>query len=329
MGTVPFLPRQFGVVQFQLRTNRLIVGQRVGAVGRGRLDEMDQDARPFDVPQELVPEADAFVGALDQAGDVGHDERTVGADLHEAQIGMLGGKRIGGDFGPGVRQAAQERAFAGVRFADQPHVGDHLEFEPQGADLAGLAGGGFARARLTDDLKRTLPLPPLPPKAATTRSPSAARSLSTMPCWASITMVPGGTGITRSSDERPWQLAPAPGWPAGGLVLFALGQRGEAIDALLGHEDDAAAVAAVAAVGSAAGDIFLPPEADAAVAPLARFNSDFDFVDKHFHAGGRLKRRATMANARVTGTINRAKMRKYQSGVKLMPQNVSLYSGVI
>ena len=39
---------------------------------------------------------------------------------------------------------------------------------------------------------------------------------------------------------------------------------------------------------------------------------------------GRLNRLATRANAIVTGTISRANSRKYQSGVRLMPKNVSL-----
>ena len=60
-----------------------------------------------------------------------------------------------------------------------------------------------------------------------------------------------------------------------------MGQRGQAVDALLGHQDDAAAVAAVAAVGPAAGNIFLPAEADAAVAPFARLHANFHFVDEH------------------------------------------------
>ena len=60
-----------------------------------------------------------------------------------------------------------------------------------------------------------------------------------------------------------------------------MGQGGEAIDAFFGHQDDAAAVAAVAAVGPAARDVFLPAEADAAVTPFARLHADFRFVDEH------------------------------------------------
>ena len=77
---------EFGVVQLQFRADRAIVGQRIGAVGRLGLDEMDQDARPLDVPQELVAQPDALVGAFDQPGNVGHDERAVEVDLHPAEV---------------------------------------------------------------------------------------------------------------------------------------------------------------------------------------------------------------------------------------------------
>ena len=50
----------FGV-QFQLAADGVVVRDRVAAVGGHRLDEVDQHARPLDVAQELVTEADAAV----------------------------------------------------------------------------------------------------------------------------------------------------------------------------------------------------------------------------------------------------------------------------
>lgn len=55
----------------------------------------------------------------------------------------------------------------------------------------------------------------------------------------------------------------------------------------VGFEDDAAAVAAVAAVGSAAGDEFFTAEAAAAVAAVAGFGVDADLVNKLHGGGGR------------------------------------------
>ena len=44
----------------------------------------------------------------------------------------------------------------------------------------------------------------------------------------------------------------------------------------------AAAIATIAAVGAALGDVLLPPEAQAAIAPLTRLHGDRGFIDK-FH----------------------------------------------
>ena len=49
-----------------------------------------------------------------------------------------------------------------------------------------------------------------------------------------------------------------------------------------GGKDDLAAVAAVAAVRSAAGDEHLTPETADAVAAPTGFDRDLNFVDKHF-----------------------------------------------
>ena len=63
--------------------------------------------------------------------------------------------------------------------------------------------------------------------------------------------------------------------------VFAMRQGGEAVDARLGHHDDAAAVAAVAAVGPAARHVLLAAEAHAAVAAAAGFDFDGDAIDEH------------------------------------------------
>ena len=70
-----------------------------------------------------------------------------------------------------------------------------------------------------------------------------------------------------------------------------MGEHGEAIDAGLGDHDDAAAVAAVAAIGAAARDVLLAAEAHAAVAAAAGFDFDGDAIDEHVKL--RMRRRET------------------------------------
>src|SRR2546426_9418773 len=72
-----------------------------------------------------------------------------------------------------------------------------------------------------------------------------------------------------------------------GAPSLAMGQRGQAIDACLGNHDDAAPIAAVAAVGTAARNIFLAAEAHATVAAAAGFDFDGDAIDEHVKSGQR------------------------------------------
>ena len=81
-------------------------------------------------------------------------------------------------------------------------------------------GSNCRGARLVDDLKWTLPRPPLPPFAATTSSPGSTRSLSTLPRSRSRTMVPGGTMSTMSSAFLPAHFAAMPASPLRAFQCF-------------------------------------------------------------------------------------------------------------
>src|SRR2546427_751620 len=54
----------------------------------------------------------------------------------------------------------------------------------------------------------------------------------------------------------------------------------------IGFEPDAPAVAAISAVGTAARDVLLAAEADAAGAPIAALDENIDLVDEHTHPRG-------------------------------------------
>ena len=99
-------------------------------------------------------------------------------------------------------------------------------------------------------------------------------------CLASRTIVPGGTSSTRFSAEAPWRLFGPPGSPSLAFHCLRCDKRQQAIDIFLREDDDAAAVAAVAAVGAAVLDVFLPAEADQPVAAVARLDFDFHFIQK-------------------------------------------------
>ena|GEM_PF-5310540 len=82
--------------------------------------------------------------------------------------------------------------------------------------------------------------------------------------------------------------------------------------------------------------IFSQPQSVGAVGSQAELGNQGDMglpsIDDtgcYAESIGLLKRLETAIKDKVTGIMNTANMRKYQSGVRLMPRNVSLYKGVI
>ena len=105
---------------------------------------MQQHAAALGVAEEFVAEADAFMRALDQARQIGHDEFAV-IDFEHAELRMQRGERIVGDLRLGRAHGGEEGRLAGIGQADDAGIGDQLQAQADGALLAGLAGIGLAR----------------------------------------------------------------------------------------------------------------------------------------------------------------------------------------
>ena len=90
--------------------------------------------------QESRAEAAALVRPLDDARNVGHHERLVVARLDDAQVGFERRESIVGDLGLGGRDDRQQRRLPGVGKTDQAHVGQDLKFENESPLVALLAG---------------------------------------------------------------------------------------------------------------------------------------------------------------------------------------------
>ena len=135
-------------------------------------------------------------------------------------------------------------------------------------------------ARLVEDLNRVLPLPPYPPWAAIDLLARRREILEDE--------VVLGVADDRAGRNQQHQIFGRSAVPivrsariaVVGFPQFAMRKRQQAIDIFLRKENDAAAVAAVAAVGSAVFDVFLPPEADQPVAAFARLDLNFHFIQK-------------------------------------------------
>ncbi len=102
--------------------------------------------------------------------------------------------------------------------------------------------------------------------------------------------MPSGTRRTVSSPLAPVLVGALAVLAALGGVVPLVVEVEQGGDGGIRFEDHAAAVPAVAAVGAAAGDVLLTPEADAARAPVAALDEDVDLVDEHGVAAARRRR---------------------------------------
>src|SRR5207237_2637910 len=90
---------------------------------------VQQDAAALDMPEKAVAEADAFVGAFDQARNISEHEFTA-VDVDHPELRMQRRKWIVSDFWLGRAHSGKEGRLARVRQADDAGVGNELEPQP-------------------------------------------------------------------------------------------------------------------------------------------------------------------------------------------------------
>jgi hypothetical protein len=259
---------------------------RVGfRIEGGKVHDMEQQPCAGQVAQELVAQAGALGGALDQAGNVGHHEAAVLVHAHHAQVGVQGGEGIVGHLGLGGGYRTDEGGLAGVGHAQEAHVRQHLQLHAQAPLLAGLAGGGLARRPVGAGLEMQV--------AQATLAALGDQGLlaigGQIGQFLAGFFVPDHGAHRHPQDQVVGALAvavaaasllPVPGLERAGVAVLHQG-----VDVAVGQRPDAAALAAVAAVRAAHGDEFLPAEGHGAVATAAGGDVDQDFIDE-FHGWG-------------------------------------------
>ena len=78
------------------------------------------------------------------AGNIGHHERAVIREGHNAEVGLKRGKRVVGNFWAGRRDDGEQGGLSGVRLPHQADVCNEFEFEFEGSDFSLFAGLPFA-----------------------------------------------------------------------------------------------------------------------------------------------------------------------------------------
>src|SRR5512147_2968201 len=95
--------------------------------------------------QELVAEACAFGGALDQPGNVRHDEARGWRDAHDAQGWAERRERVVRHLWSCARDGADEGRLAGIRQPEQADVGQHPQLQRDATSLAALTARELPR----------------------------------------------------------------------------------------------------------------------------------------------------------------------------------------
>ena len=235
--------------------------------------------------KELVSQATPFVRTLDEAGDVCHDEAQIARARH-AQVGHERGERIIGDLRTRRRDLRDKRAFAGRGHAHKRRVGHQLHLKLDPALLRRLAQLGERRCatRRGDEV-------------------DVAAAAHAAVCHGDALAVVGEVGhelagilgflevlVDHGAHRHLEHQVGARGavHTAALAVRAALGlevmleavidQRGHAC---IGFKHHVAAMAAVAAIGTALGHMGLTAKRHAAGAAVAALNVDSDLINEH------------------------------------------------
>ncbi len=272
---------QLGAVRGDLVAQNPQLSLRIVGRTLGQVDEDAEHPGALDVPEELVAETFAVPGAFDESGHVRDDEICF-TPPDNSQVGDQGGERIVGDARFGRRDHRDQGGLADVGEADERDVRQELQLEVPPDLLTRFAQLGEARgAPLVGEEPGIAP-----PTVATAGGP---------PPGAGGRQV--GNGVSRGVGDHG-----AHGYrhdhvrPVAAVLLLALAadtfgsgpmwgvtEGEQRRHVRVGDEPDVAALAAVAAVGTAAWYMSFTPERHTAVATVAGFGVQLGFVDESGH----------------------------------------------
>ena len=276
------LGREDRRVEAQFALEDAVVVPRLAVFAAGHVDDEDQERAAFDVAEELVAEAAVLVRAFDEARDVGHHDavEAVGVVDH-AHVDVQGRERIRRHLRTRGREEIGQGRLAGVGVTHEADVGDRLEHDAELTFFARIARGRATRG-LVD---RALEVHIAQAALAAGEKHHAFAMLGEFGHEA----VGAFLEDLRARRHRQDQVAAIGTRALAALARSAIAGATVRLPAVglevafvtVADQDDVAALAAVAAVGSALRDEFLATEADAAVAAVTGLQFNLGFVDKH------------------------------------------------
>ena len=274
---------ELGIVLREFAADGLEVLDRVAlGVELGDVEDVQQQLGAVDVPQERETEPCPLGRTFDDAGDVRDDKAAFGAERDDAEHRMQRRERVVRNFRARGGHAADQGRFAGVGQADQADVGEQFQFEPEFANLAWRALRDAAGRPVGAGLEVGVAEAVSP----ALRHEQLLAGVEQFPDQFSRAFVVDDRAAGHADRQIVAGLADAV--PTGarlsvaGLEMTLETEVDEGVQACIRAQENAAAIAAVAAVRPAELDELLAPETQAAVAALAGGNVNLGVVDE-FH----------------------------------------------
>src|SRR5579859_4617146 len=196
------------------------------------------------------------------------------SDAHHAERRVERGEEIVGDLWPGARHRADEARLAGVRQAEEAHIGEYAQLERKPAAFAGLAPRELARRAVDARLEVHVAETALP--AAREERPLAVLSEVSHQV-ARLLVADHGADWHAQFDIRAAAAVAVGAHPfhaALGAVDAVEAIVDERVDVAVGARPHAAAAPAVAAVRPAVANVLLAAKRRRAVAPFAGVDLD-------------------------------------------------------
>ena len=235
-----------------------------------------------------MPQARALCRAFNQSRNVRHHKAVVFIHANHAQIGMQRGKRIIRHFRACGGYSANQRGFARVGHAQQPHICQHFQFQQQSACFAFLARGELLGRAVHRRFEMDI----------------AQAAFATF-CHAHALPVVGEIGNDfigvhianqRANGHAQFNVVCAcavaigamPFFAIFGLIAFHKAVFHQRVHIFIGNGKHAAAASAIAAIGPAAWHKFFTTETGCAVASASAKDFYFGFIYKFHESSSRV-----------------------------------------
>jgi len=224
------------------------------------------------------------MSAFDQARNVGDDETDFVpgiAHLNHSQIRLQRSKRIVGNFRPRRRDAGNQSRFANVGIAHQSHVCKQLQLQPVGMFFTGASGLVLAGSLMHGSREaRVAPSAP----SATGNHHALIRCRKVEHLLSRLLVVHNRSDWNLQKHVHAFAAGFVRAFAVASTLRFVFGIETEVdqgVVAFAGFHDHVAALPPIPARRSASRNIFFATKGHAAIASVARLDTNLSLVDEH------------------------------------------------